>query len=319
MLSTKAMRHFKIATIESTTSEELRIKLLIEEARRLRRRRWYWVGLLSVVVAVGIAIGVSGANSPRTPGGVLNPDGSAFHLAPLTSTQLKSGLLDYLFPTDAHDLAAGWSFAGRVQMTGAMHQLACMSDSGFAAKIVATPSQLGGDNTVFPNVGELKSGTFFGTKAPKVERFSRPTPTSGSTSPTFDVARQHCGTVAFGRVNSLLQTGNLVGNWAGTLQTSIQQSAAFNRYQKGFASCVQHSGVNVTSIDAFFAYSDGQLRASSEISKTSHRLAALYATCVSPLERWRDQLRTVDRRRLIASHNTEISKLVKSVETYLRT
>jgi hypothetical protein len=319
MLSTKVMPNSEIATIQSTAAEELRINLLIEEARRLRRRRWYSVGLVSVVVAVGIAIGISGANSPRTPGGVLNPDGSAFHLAPLTSTQLKSGLLDYLFPTDAHDLAVGWNFAGRVQMTGAMHQLACMSDAGFAAKIVATPSELGGDNTLFPNVGELKIGGFFGTTSPEAERFSRPSPTSGSTSLAFDASRQHCGTVAFGRVNSLLQTGNLVGNWAGTLQTSIQQSAAFNRYQKGFASCVQRSGVNVTSIDAFFAYSDGQLRASSEISKTSHQLSALYATCVSPLERWRDQLRTVDRRSLIASHNTEISKLVKSLATYLRT
>jgi hypothetical protein len=238
MLSTKAMEHFEIAMIQSTTAEELRTNLLIEEARRLRRRRWYSVGLVSVVVAGGIAIGVSGANSPRTPGGVLNPDGSAFHLAPLTSTQLKSGLLDYLFPTDAHDLAAGWIFDGRVQMTGAMHQLACMSNAGFAAKIVATPSELGGDNTLFPNVGELKSGGFFGTTSPKVERFSGPTPTSGSTSPAFDVARQHCGTVALGRVNSLLQTGNLMGNWAGTLQTSIQHSAAFIRYQKVFASCV---------------------------------------------------------------------------------
>lgn len=317
MLSTKATEHFEIATIESPITETLRVKVLIEEARRLRHRRWYSIGLVSFVVAAGIAIGVSGGNSSRTPGGVLNPDGSAFHLAPLTSTQLKSGLLDYLFPTDARDLAAGWIFAGHVQLTGARHQLACMSDDGFAAKIVATPSQPGGDNTDFPNVGELKNGGFFGTSSPQAERFSRPSPTSGGTSPAFDVARQRCGTAAFARVNSLLQTGNLMGNWGGALQTSIQQSAAFNRYQKGFASCAQRSGVNVTSIDAFFAYSDGQLRESSDLSKTSHRLSALYATCVSPLERWRDQLRTVDRRRVIAAHNTGISKLVKSVATYL--
>ena len=318
MLSTKAMRHSEIASTEFTALMEVRIRLLIEEARRLRRRRWYSVGLVSAVLAGGIAISVSGSNSPRTPGGVLNPDGSAFHLAPLTGTQLKSGVLDYLFPTDARDLATGWIFSGRMQMTGAIHQLACMSDAGFAAKIVATPSHLGGDNTVFPNVGELRIGGLFGASSPRAEQFSRPSPTSGGASPAFEVARQHCGIAAFGRVNSLLQSGNLMGNWGGALQTSIQQSAAFNRYQKGFASCVQRSGVDITSIDSFFAYSDGKLRASSEISKTSHRLSALYATCVSPLERWRDQLRTVDRRRLIASHNAEIAKLVKSIAIYLR-
>lgn len=318
MLSTKAMRHSEIASNEFTALEELRIQLLIEEARRLRRRRWYSLGLVSAVLAGGIAICVTGSNSPRTPGGVLNPDGSAFHLAPLTGTQLKSGVLDYLFPTDARDLATGWIFSGRMQMTGAIRQLACISDAGFAAKIVATPSQLGGDNTVFPNVGELRIGGFFGASSPRVEQFSRPSPTSGGALPAFEVARQLCGTAAFGRVNSLLQSGNLMGNWGGALQTSIQQSAAFNRYQKGFASCVQRSGVNITSIDSFFAYSDGQLRASSEISKTSHRLSALFATCVSPLERWRDQLRTVDRRRLVASHNAEIAKLVKSIAIYLR-
>ena len=317
MLLTEATPNHDVAHCEPEDLDALRIKLLIKEARRLRRRRWYAISLVAAVVAGAIAVGTIGSGSPTLPSGIVNPDGSAFHLAPLTNSQVKTGLLDSLFPTNAHDLAAGWVFADHLQLTRSLNQVSCMSSNGFKSTVVVRKSYLSGDNSVFPNVVGLAKENFQDTTSMQADQFERPIPMGGTTTKAFNLARQHCGSIAFAKVNSLLYADNLMSSWNGTLQSSIEHSSTFALYQAGFASCVQRGGVNVSTIDTYFSYADSRVRASSNVSTTSRRLSALYARCVTPLEQWRDHLRKVDRSRAISSNSEEISNLENSVATYL--
>lgn len=67
MLSTEILSIPKVETDESTVSEELRIKALIDEARHLRRRRWSAIGLITAIVTVLVLLSVTLTNPPAPP------------------------------------------------------------------------------------------------------------------------------------------------------------------------------------------------------------------------------------------------------------
>jgi hypothetical protein len=293
-----------------------RANLLIKEARQLRRRRWV-VLVTAAAVIVAIVATVTGGSSPtKPPLPTFGGKSPTFHLARLSKSATTVGLLDFLMPTDGADFAKGRAFADRMRFAAATTQLSCMARKGEPATGRVTTAREAGDNLDYPDLAVLSAGTFQSVASGTLYQFNGPDAAKGMKTEAFDLARQHCGTTAYGAENQLLETGGIVNTWEGKMEPAINQSAGFKAHDANYGSCLRAAGLTRTML-----WSDNSTLETAIgptlFAATLHYRSSTYARCIAPVEHWRDQVRSVQRAQVIASHSTELSHLEAQVYAYL--
>lgn len=292
--------------------------MLIEEARRLRRRRWVTMTIAAGVIA-GAAIVVSTMRSgpPRPVLPTLRAEGSTFHQAPLSRSATTNGLLDYLMPTDGTDFAKGLQFVDRMGLAAVARQLTCMARVGEPGFGRVAQVATNGNNLDYPDLSVLSRGTFQSVSSGKLDQFHGPFPLRGAKTLAFALARQHCGTSAYAGEQRLLETGGIVNEWEGTMQPAINQSAGFKAHDAGYESCLRAAGLTP---NALWTDSNAlELKIGPTLfAATLHYRSLTYARCIGPVEHWRVHVRSRQRVQMINAHRSELVQLEHQVYAYLR-
>jgi len=301
-----------------TTPEAFREQLLIEEARRLRRRRWVTVTVVAVAIAAGaIVASILGSGGSRPPLPILRVDGSTFHQAPLSKSAVDSGLLDYLMPTDGVDFANGFRFASRLGLAAAATQLSCMTRDGEPAFGRVSRVAMAGNNLDYPDLSILSRGTFQSVANGHLDQFNGPFPAQGKKTLAFALARQHCGASAYGGEERLLDVGGIRNLWEGKMDPAINQSVGFKVHDAGYRSCLRAAGLTP---NALWTDSNAlELKIGPALfASTLHYRSSTYARCIAPVEKWRDHVRSLHRAQMINSHPAQLAQLENEVYAYLR-
>lgn len=300
---------------------EASIQVLIEEARRHRRRRlalWLVVTIVIASVAVGIVAGHNSGRGSLTRvtlrPGVPNP---AF-TGPFSKT--RSELLAYVLPTSGADITTGTKFMNRIASLVVEDKAACMDRAGYKSTVTYTPGSFAvGNNTQFPPIAEL-SGNGFVLRAVNEPYYGVDyvgKPLSGSAVTNHVSARRKCAASAQSRVNALLaQTQPLSSVWQGQIIPGINRSGAFKKALVGWSSCVSRGGVAATSIDGYFQDTSLLMRGATSnaaLAKNYLKYGKLYAICLAPAESIRDQMRQKARTVFEHAHAPQIAGLTSTL------
>jgi len=239
------------------------IQVLIEEARRHRRRRLIaW--LVTVLVLGGlIAAAVVGFDSGGSGHGKVSLSNATPNPAIAGPfSVVRSEMLAYLFPTSGADFTSGNKFAVLMNGTRAQSKAVCLSKAGYSSVITySSGGSAVGDNIEFPNIGELSSRGFIltgpATREPSYIVKNTGAQPTGSAAAAYRSARSQCGEASFVPFTKLLnQANSLTGAWENRIVPGIDHSPAFQSALVGWSACVQRGGVNVTSLEGFFGYAD---------------------------------------------------------------
>ena len=271
------------------------------------------VGILAFALVVGALIvhlgdsgagrgGVIGAGTTGTPGG------SGVKL-PGTPGAVRAGMLDYFFPTDGADFAAGFRFSNWEGAVVAKTTDRCLTAAGFpGTSTSAAPLVYSGDNTEFPDLGYLSQHGFLVTEAPAPPGTIPTQGMSTSRASAYRSADRTCRASAAAGVNSLIRTGApLQEQWMNVV-TAIDAGPQFQEALVGWQACTQRAGVDVTTLSAFFDYADSQATHGGSAQDSVH-LARIYVTCLAPAEAVRDRLRQEDRVSFFTDHAGAIPRL----------
>jgi hypothetical protein len=172
-----------------------------------------------------------------------------------------------------------------------------------------------GSNTEFPNLPYLRSHGFSVSEGPT------PDPTKGmsaSERKAYNQQSSDCSQKVSSKLAPLQALGGpLQSQWFDIVE-EIDQTKAFRNGIKQFSSCAAKSGVDVTGINSFFNYLGKQMNESGHSVAVELHLAGIYATCLTPAESVRDNLRAQARKNFFASNAEQIKQLTSQVNSIVK-
>ncbi len=231
---------------DSRTLSDGSIQVLIEEARQHRRRRLItW--LVAVVVLGGvIAAALVGFNSGGSGQGRVSLSSATPNPAIVGPfSTIRSEMLAYLLPTSGADFTSGNKFGVLMNGVRAQSKAACLSKAGYSSVITYSGGGSAvGDNTEFPNIGELSSRGFIltgpATREPSYSVVNAGAQLTGRVATSYRSARSQCGDASFVPFTTMMNYANPLTNaWENRVVPGIDSSPAFQGALVGWLVCVR--------------------------------------------------------------------------------
>jgi hypothetical protein len=231
-----------------------------------------------------------------------------------SSTNIASAALDHFFPTSGTTFEAGDAYSNDVSAIQTVIYNKCLESAGFQG-IPYLPQPYVGDNTEFPNLPYLRTHGFSVSEGPT------PDPTAGmsaSEKKAYNQQSSDCSQKVSAKLTSLQSLGGPLQNAWYSIVSQIDQTKAFRKGIKEFSRCAAKSGVDVTGINSFFQYMGEQMNVSGHSEAVQLHLAGIYATCLTPAETVRDNLRATARQNFFSSNAEQIRQLTNQVNSIVK-
>lgn len=248
-------------------------------------------GFIFVVVALGDSVSYAGS-----------------------STNIASAALDHFFPTSGATFEAGDAYSNDVSAIQTVIYNKCLESAGFQG-IPYSPQPYVGNNTEFPNLPYLRTHGFSVSEGPT------PNPTKGmsaSEKKAYNQQSSDCSQKVSSKFTSIETLGAPLQNEWYSIVSQIDQTKAFRKGIKEFSTCAAKSGVDVTGINSFFQYMGKQMNESGQSEAVQLHLAGIYATCLTPAETVRDNLRGTARQNFFSSNAEQIKQLTNQVNSIVK-
>jgi hypothetical protein len=231
-----------------------------------------------------------------------------------SSTNIASAALDRFFPTSGATFEAGDAYSNDVSAIQTVIYNKCLESAGFQG-IPYSPQPYVGNNTEFPNLPYLRTHGFTVSEGPT------PNPTKGmsaSEKKAYTQQSSDCSQKVSSKFTSIETLGApLQSEWY-AIVSQIDQTKAFRKGIKEFSSCAAKSGVDVTGINSFFQYMGKQMNEGGQSEAVQLHLAGIYATCLTPAETVRDNLRATARQNFLSSNAEQIKQLTNQVNSIVK-
>lgn len=300
---------------------------------RSRRRVMVSAAAAAVLVVAGVAIAVN-RNAPSTERvrAAGAPPGSGNEETPPTTVKTVVGIdsLDGLFVATSAEFngptfANSWlNFSTRAFRIGANR---CLRAEGLPARggddLSAPRAGAMRDNTQFPDIEELKAGTFLeGTSSP-----TPPSPTVGDqTAPTTTVedlsyaaAFGKCEKQAIAPYRQVVDDAHTyAGIWGQMWTKGTDRDPTVIAAKAGYVSCMAEKGITVTADG-----SDGELTDVFGLADEAQRngdtarvaqLARAYGSCVEPVSEAMDDYRLAKRAEFYQRYGPQLQKLAVDID-----
>ncbi|MGB8196902.1 MAG: hypothetical protein WCF25_07850 [Acidimicrobiales bacterium] len=231
-----------------------------------------------------------------------------------TSTNIANAALDHFFPTSGVTFEAGDAYSSDVNAIEIAIYNNCLEAAGFQGTSYS-PQPYVGNNTEFPNLPYLRSHGFSVSEGPT------PDPTKGmsaSEKKAYNQQSSDCSQKISSKFASLQTLGGPLQNQWFNIVAQIDQTKAVRKGIKQFSTCAAKSGVDVTGINDFFQYLGAQMNRSGHSEAVELHLAGIYATCLTPVETLRDNLRSTARKNFFASNAEQIKQLTNRVNSIVK-
>ncbi len=291
------------------------IEALFKEARRRRRRRWVAgllaVALLAVALALGLGRWVPGP-PPTWTGHPGTSGGAGSQVSWGTPATIRTEMLDFFFPTSGSDFAAGMNFANWETSVQAEATSQCLAAAGFHVTAPSPAAIAGGDNTEFPDLPYLLQHGFFVRGDPASPASDPTRGMSEAEAAAYRSTDRRCRSSAYAGFEALLQVAAPLEQQWMDIVTTIDNGPQFQQALVGWRTCTRRSGVDVSTIEDFFAVADSTATHGGSAQESLH-LARIYAGCLGPAEAVRDQLRQQARTTFFTSHPAVIAQLTSMV------
>lgn len=227
-----------------------------------------------------------------------------------------------LFPAAGAEFQNPKSFSWLQFVSGVQRAsvYACMQKQGFTADEIAylratsNPPALV-DNTQFPNVTMLESGSFgtsdSGPAVANPQDVSSPN-VPASEQAAFQKGVQTCSIASAGPFDGVNRALQPIQQAWGEMTSKVDADPAVSSASAAWRGCMSHGGVSTSSLTDFFGQVDAlsqRLGAHPNEQPPMEQMAKLYGRCIAPVAEAMDTVRLRDRKQLLDQYATQLDAL----------